>query len=195
MSLSAPNAHPEPSSSLLQAVRNGSSEGWDRLVRVYAPVVARWCRRAGLQEAAGDDVLQEVFLTVSRSVGDFDRDQGSGSFCAWLATITRTRICDHLRRQGRQPAVIGGSDFLERLEQEPAAEAGSSMADEFRSPLVRRALDVVREEVKEATWQAFWRTVIDSQAPEDVGRDLGMTSGAVRSARFRVLHRLQELLE
>jgi RNA polymerase sigma-70 factor (ECF subfamily) len=60
--------------------------------------------------------------------------------------------------------------------------------------LFHRALQMVRGEFEERTWQAFWQTVIDGRAPKDVAADLGMSPGAVRVAKSRVLHRLREEL-
>jgi RNA polymerase sigma-70 factor (ECF subfamily) len=60
--------------------------------------------------------------------------------------------------------------------------------------LFYRAVDLVRGEFEERTWQAFWRTTIDGQTPRDVGADLHMSPGAVRVAKSRVLHRLREEL-
>jgi RNA polymerase sigma-70 factor (ECF subfamily) len=53
---------------------------------------------------------------------------------------------------------------------------------------------MVRGEFEERTWQAFWQTVIGGRAPRDVAADLGMSPGAVRVAKSRVLHRLREEL-
>jgi RNA polymerase sigma-70 factor (ECF subfamily) len=49
-------------------------------------------------------------------------------------------------------------------------------------------------EFEERTWQAFWRTAVDGRSAADVGAELGMTPGAVRVAKSRVLHRLREEL-
>ena len=110
MSSPRPQTTPDTSWSLLRSVRDGSPEGWRRIVGLYAPVVARWCRRAGLQAADIDNVLQDVFLTVARLLATFRSDRGSGRFRAWLSTITRSRLSDHHRRAGREPPAVGGDD-------------------------------------------------------------------------------------
>jgi hypothetical protein len=43
---------------------------WERLAELYHPLVARWCRRAGLSDA--DDVRQEVILAVAAGLGAFE---------------------------------------------------------------------------------------------------------------------------
>jgi RNA polymerase sigma-70 factor (ECF subfamily) len=190
-------AHPEPSSSLLQGVRDRSPHAWQRLTNLYAPVVARWCRRAGLQDADVDNVLQEVFLAVARKVPDFHRDGPGESVHAWIYTVAQNRVRDHHRRQGRQPSAVGGSSFLERLDQQPgpADDSSSPCSDPTgRTLLTRRVLDLVRPQFEEKTWQAFWRTVIDEQDTTVVAEALGLTANAVRLYRSRVLRRLRREL-
>src|SRR5262249_1662625 len=147
-----PPSPPDPSSSLLLGLRRQAPEAWRRLLVLYAPVVARWARRAGLQPADVDDLLQDVFRTVAQNVSGFRRDRGSGSFHAWLATIARTRLCDRIRRQEREPPAVGGSDFQQRLAQQPApADDSSSSSVSERHTLLRRVLDLVRPEFAEKT--------------------------------------------
>src|SRR5262249_1143946 len=145
-----------------------------------------------------DNVVQEVFQAVTRNVSTFRRDHGSGSFVAWLSTITRTRIADHHRLHGRQPEALGGSDFQQRLEQKPAPAADSSSSDApapERPLLLRRALDGVRAGFEPRTWQAFWATAIDGRETAAVAEELGMTAGAIRTARSRVLRRVREVFD
>jgi RNA polymerase sigma-70 factor (ECF subfamily) len=56
------------------------------------------------------------------------------------------------------------------------------------------ALGLIRPEFTDRTWQAFWRTAVDDQPAPDVGQELGMSAGAVRVAKCRVLQRLREEL-
>ena len=95
------------SSTLLDQLRAGRPEAWQRLVRLYSPLIYRWCRRSGLAAEDAADVLQEVLAAVMRHVPDFRRDGPHDSFTAWLATITRNKVRDHYRRRtaGPRPAA------------------------------------------------------------------------------------------
>lgn len=53
----------------------------------------------------------------------------------------------------------------------------------------------IRGEFQESTWQAFWRTAVGGESPRDVGRDLGISTGAVYMAKSRVLMRFREEIE
>ena len=60
--------------------------------------------------------------------------------------------------------------------------------------LFGRALELIRGEFEERTWQAFWLTAVEDRAAGDVALELGMSPGAVRVAKSRVLRRLREEL-
>ena len=59
---------------------------------------------------------------------------------------------------------------------------------------VLRVLEAVRGEFEGRTWQAFLRTAVEGRPPKEVGPELGMSQGAVRVAKSRVLRRLREEL-
>src|SRR5262245_9186411 len=116
---------PDGSSSWLSDLRAGRPRGWQRLMEVFEPVVRLWCRQAGVQPAEVDDVTQEVFVKVRQGIGSFE----PGNFTGWLYAITTNAARDHFRRRADRPAAVGGSDFQERLAQEPAPEDSSTMPE------------------------------------------------------------------
>src|SRR4051812_26178360 len=91
----------QTSTTLLIRVKAKDQEAWRRLVHLYSPLVHRWCRRCGLQEADTADVAQDVFRTVAESIDGFHHDQSGDSFRGWLRAVTRTRLLDFLRRKAR----------------------------------------------------------------------------------------------
>jgi RNA polymerase sigma-70 factor (ECF subfamily) len=185
------------SSSLLERIKANDTTAWDQLVKLYGPLVFHWCRRWELQDQDTADVCQEVFQAVALHIGSFRKERPGDSFRAWLRTITRNKVHDHFRRLGRELGGEGGTDAQARWAEVPAPQprdddSGAEKAAERR--LFFRSLELIRAEFEERTWQAFWRTTVDGQKPKDVGADLGMSPGAVRVAKYRVLHRLREEL-
>ena len=181
------------SSSLIERVRAQDADAWKRLVVIYGPLVYRWSRQAGLQEDDAADIAQEVFRAVAANIVDFRHEGERNTFRGWLWTIARNKIHDHGRRQGKQAAAIGGTDFQQRLDEVPATpeEAELSSADNDDAVVLHRAMDLIRGEFEPHTWQAFWRTTVDHQSSADVAAELEMTPNAVRQAKFRVLQRLR----
>ncbi|HEX7596996.1 MAG TPA: sigma-70 family RNA polymerase sigma factor [Polyangia bacterium] len=64
--------------------------------RDYAQVAARWARQLGGPTVDVEDVVQEVFLVVSRRLASF---RGEARFSTWLFEITRRVVANHRRRQ------------------------------------------------------------------------------------------------
>jgi RNA polymerase sigma-70 factor (ECF subfamily) len=114
-----------------------------------------------------------------------------------LRTITHNKVRDHFRRLGREPAGEGGTDNQKRFSQFPVPaedEGVHSGQDPAERELFFRALELIRHEFEERTWQAFWRIAVEDRTPQDVADELSMTPGAVRVAKCRVLQRLREEL-
>jgi RNA polymerase sigma-70 factor (ECF subfamily) len=65
---------------------------------------------------------------------------------------------------------------------------------EYERQLFHLACERVRAETADASWQAFWRTAVECQAAQDVGRSLRMSVGAVYTAKSRVLARLRAVV-
>jgi RNA polymerase sigma-70 factor (ECF subfamily) len=182
---------------LLAQVQADEPAAWDRLVKLYAPLVFHWCRGRGLQDHDIADVFQEVFRAVVSHVNGFRKERQGDSFRGWLRRITQNKLNDHFRKLGQEARGTGGSSAQDRLGQLPQpqpVEHELYPADEGERQLFARALEMIRSEFEQRTWTAFWRTAVEDQSPKDVAADLSMTPGAVRVAKSRVLHRLREEL-
>jgi len=98
------------SRSLLNEARLADAAAWERLVTLYAPLVASWCRRWGVLQQDIVDVLQEVFSAVAAHLNRFRKDRPGDTFRGWLMAIARNKTLDHFQRKNREPAAIGGTE-------------------------------------------------------------------------------------
>jgi RNA polymerase sigma-70 factor (ECF subfamily) len=80
------------------------------------------------------------------------------------------------------------------LDQVPAADnAESALFDrELKRELFHRAAKRIREEFRETTWLAFWRTCVEGQSIPTVADQLGVEVGIVYISRSRVMARLKK---
>lgn len=177
--------------SLLDRVCDREPAAWHELVELYGPLIAHWCHRCRLESHATADCVQEVFLAVHRTIGNYQPQRQSGSFRAWLWTITRNKIRDMLRRSP-WPAQ-GGTTALGDLQQLAIEEVEPSSSEDVQS-LVARALSQIRVEFEARTWEIFQRSVIDQVPTQLVAEQFGITAANVRKVRSRILHRLREQL-
>ncbi len=193
-----PRSGGSTSRSLLADARLAVPAAWERLVRLYAPLVSSWCRRWGVVEQDIVDLLQEVFLSVAGNLDRFRKERPVDTFRGWLYTITRNKVRDHRRRRATEPTAAGGSEAQLKLQQilDPNAnsEPPEITDDGILDEMLRKALESIRGEFHERTWQAFWGVVVVGRTASDVAADLEMTPGSVRVAKSRVLLRLRREL-
>jgi len=187
------------STSLLNRIKQNDPQAWERFTHVYTPLVYTWGRRQGLNQQDAGDLVQDVFTRVFQYIQSFEPD----NFRGWLWMVTRNQI--H-KMAGQNPVILqasGGSQAYDQLNELPADQEFSVLPDEgssippWQSPgnnalVVSRALETIRDDFSATTWTAFWQTSIENFTAKDVAQRLGMTSVAVRHAKFRVLRRLKE---
>jgi len=185
---------PSTHASLLLRLRDSQDhEAWLEFVSLYEPVAYRLLRRHGLQDADAREVMQELLMTVSRNIDRWDPAKERGSFRGWLRCVARNLVINWLKNRQRKDIATGGSRLQTMLNMLPADADQETLEfdQELRRALFQRAADQVRGEVQEATWQAFWETSVVGTSPANAAKKLGMTVGAVRVAKCRVLARLQ----
>lgn len=172
---------------LLRLAQPNQPDAWQRFVQLYTPLLHTWAKRLGLQEQDTLDLVQDVFTTLLQKLPEFRYEPGK-SFRAWLRMLLRNRWFDiHRRAQKVQSA------------DEAALAALADSAEEFwevdyRQHLVKRALELMQADFQPTTWKACWEVVVCDRPAAEVAAELGLTVGAVHSARFRVLGRLREEL-
>lgn len=180
------------SHSLIARVRAAEDRAWTSFVAIYYPMVYRWCRHSGISPHDASDIAQNVFRALIDSLDSYEPTGTSGSFRRWLRGVTRHKLQDHWRSNATQIVAAGDVDAGEappvpELADEDAAESDLALA-------VRRALDVIRNDVEPQTWQAAWRVLVDDQRPADAAQELGMSANAVYKARARVVRRVRDQL-
>ena len=186
------------SSTLLDQLRCGRGDAWERFVRIYSPVVYRWCRRSGLGAEDSADVLQEVLSAVMLHLCDFRRDGSEDSFDAWLAAITRNKVRDLYRRRHGRAEAQGGTTAQRHMAEIPSPSEPSEESirpdAESTAWLSRRALEMIQAEFETQTWEAFRRVTVSGEPSSQVAEDLKMSIPAVYTAKSRVLRRLRQIM-
>jgi RNA polymerase sigma-70 factor (ECF subfamily) len=180
---------------LLERVKGREPEAWQRLIRLYGPLVFQWCRRWELSPEDAADVSQEVFQSLASHIATFEHGGPNHSFRAWLWTITRNKINDHFRKEKNEPRAAGGTDAQLRLLAVPEQLPDDDASAAATTDLVHRALELIHGEFEERTWQMFWRSAVAGQLPRDIAKEMGVSPDAVRMAKSRILRRLREELE
>lgn len=175
------------SASLLEQFRQDPDKGaWERLVRVYTPLLLHWARRLGLQEQDAADLVQEVLTVLVQKLPEFQY-RPDKTFRGWLRTILMNKWRDRPHRAAPSPL---DSDVQPQTPEQDALEER-----EYRLFVMGQALRIMSADFEPATWQACWETVVMGRSAADVAAELGITANAVYLAKARVLGRLRQDLQ
>jgi RNA polymerase sigma-70 factor (ECF subfamily) len=181
---------------LIDLVKAHDQEAWSRLVYLYTPLVAYWCRRWGVPGDDVEDVIQEVFQAVALGLKNFRRASQNDTFRGWLRGITRHKVLSRFRRP--TPKGQGGTEFYNQLVAIPEVDPEDDDLDGERGAVMgdvyHRAFEIVRGEFEPRTWELFWQAAIEESPPDEVAARFGVSPGAVRQAKSRVLRRLKLVL-
>jgi RNA polymerase sigma-70 factor, ECF subfamily len=182
---------PSTSLTLLERLRERNRpDAWNRFVHLYTPLLQRWAKQQGFQDADSADLTQEVLVKLMNELPHYARGEGQ-SFRGWLYRVTANQCRDFRRRKASRalPAADGLSGF----------DAESPVSDfeerEYRTSLVNRALELIRDEFNDRTWTAFRQLMVEGRSAAEVASALGITENAVYLARHRVLTRLRREID
>lgn len=178
---------------LARLAQESDSESWGRLVEIYTPLLRRWLARYHVQTSDADDIVQEVLLTVSREVTEFEHNQRKGAFRSWLRAILVNRLRNFWRSRQYRPVATGNSDFMQQLDAfaDQDSETSQIWNRQHDEQVVSRTLEIIRPRVAPKTWEAFRKQAIEGISASLVARDLEMSVDAVYAAKSRVLKMLR----
>src|SRR6266545_564777 len=99
---------------LVSRCLDGDEAAWEELVRQHTRQVYGLCFRFTNSTQEAQDLTQEVFLRVFKTIKSFRSTEGS--FGTWLARVTRNLLIDHYRRTRQQRVTDSIEDQLPVLE-------------------------------------------------------------------------------
>jgi len=144
-------------------------------------------------QADAEDVSQEVFMKVYRSIGTFQRD---AKLSSWIYRIAVNTAIDHSRKKPFFPAA-----FRESPEGAAARDGGPEPAalspgpeQEAESRLLRRMIERALDKVSEREKNVFLLRHYHDLKLKEIAEVLGISEGSVKSYLFRVIKKLQKEL-
>jgi RNA polymerase sigma-70 factor (ECF subfamily) len=139
-----------PESRLIARCLGGEQGAWEELVQLHTKRVYAICYRFTNSETEAQDLTQEVFLRIFRTLGSFRA--GEGSFTVWLTRLTRNLLVDHYRRTKHERVTDGIEEKLSVLEEKTAQHGRTDglLAGREASELLQSALQRLSPELREA---------------------------------------------
>lgn len=139
----------DPDTSLVARCLAGEDTAWEEMVKMHTRRVYALCYRFTGSDAEAQDLTQEVFLRVFRSLKSFRA--GQGTFVVWLARLTRNLLIDHYRRT-RQERLTDSIESQLGVLGEPQQMGGrtdSRLAGREAGELLQAALGKLSPELRE----------------------------------------------
>ena len=175
---------------LVERCLSGEAAAWEDLVKVHSRRVYSICYRFTGSDQEAQDLTQEVFLRVFRSLKSFRA--GEGSFTVWLSRLSRNLLIDHYRRTKLDRATDSIEEQLPMLEEKTAmiARTDGLLAGREASELLQGALQKLSPELRE--------TVILRDLEEleyrEIAQVLNVPEGTVKSRLNRGRAELARIL-
>lgn len=160
----------------------GDSAAFTLLFRRHSGLVAGLVHRMLGPSPELEDLVQEVFLQVIRSLGGF-RDEAR--FSTWLYRVTVNVVLMHRRAQGRRPRLVDEEQAAPALDSGPLGEA--ALETRFRVQAFYRLLARLSEKKR----AVFVLHELEGLTPARIGEIVG---APVLTVRTRLFYARRELL-
>lgn len=166
-----------PEASLVERCLNGEESAWEEFTKTYTRRVYALCYRFTSSDSQAQDLTQEVFLRVFRTLKSFR--SGEGSLATWLARVTRNLLIDHYRRSRQDRATDSIEEQLPMLEERTALSARTDgmLAGREASDILQSALRRLSPELRETV---ILRDLEEMEYRE-IARVLNVPEGTVKS--------------
>lgn len=183
---------------LLQQYLNGRAAGFELLVRRHTQELYRFAMRFTGDSVAAEDVVQETFLQVHNSAGDFDPAR---RLKPWLFTIAANKARDYLRKLGRRrevpfDAYVGNEDeagqrFIDLLSGDDVVPDEDLLLEEKRG-LVKSLTEAMPTRLSEVLILAYYHRFSYKEIAEIVGIPLGTVKSRLHAAIVHFGQRYRE---
>src|SRR5689334_20320796 len=159
----------------IQRAADGDQAAWDTIVKTYWRKVFNIAYRfVGTYDEA-EDLTQDIFLKVFRSLGTFDR---RANFQTWLISVSRNLCIDHYRSVRKERETIDrdvDANELTPASREPGPMATLEQHD--RVGLLRQALAALPETLRTAVLMRD----IQELSYQEIAQMLRLPEGTVKS--------------
>jgi RNA polymerase sigma-70 factor (ECF subfamily) len=177
--------------SLISRCLDGDETAWEELVRQYSRQVYGLCYRFTGSGPAAQDLTQEVYMRVFRTLKTFRAAEGS--FGTWLTRVTRNLLIDHYRRTRQERATDSIEEQLPMMEDSSPSSSmrqDRMVAGREASEILQATLQKLSPDLREAV------ILRDLQEMEyrEIAEALAIPEGTVKSRINRGRVELARLL-
>jgi RNA polymerase sigma factor (sigma-70 family) len=190
---------PQTTVSLLSRLRDAHDQAaWREFDHRYREFLLRFCRRRGVPWADAEDVVQHIFVSLTKALADFSYDPARGRFRDYLYRCARNGISAWLARPNRgvQPldtSVAGRAAPIGAADSDRDAEGERVWEEEWVSHHYRLAMETIRRTFEPRSVAVFDGSIAGASVAE-LAAEFGMSEQAVHKVRQRIRDRMETLI-
>jgi RNA polymerase sigma-70 factor (ECF subfamily) len=196
--------NPAIDQALVKRIRSGDADAWSDLINHYEGRLLAYVNRRLSNRSASEDIVQEAFVGFLNSLPNFD---GRRSLDSYLFSICAYKMTDHLRRQGRRPAIpmsVGEDSSGGQWQLQGEARPASSIARSGeRQRIEHQALaEALQQQVQHWQQKNDWLKLkciellmVRGSSNKDVAAKLEISEQKVASFKFDFLNRIRLLVK
>lgn len=175
---------------LVERCLRGDDSAWEELVRSHTRRVYAVCYRFTGKDSEAQDLTQEVFLRVFRTISSFR--SGEGTFGVWLMRLTRNLLIDHYRRGRKDRATDSIEDQLPVLEEKVSMTSRTDglVAGREAGEILQGALGKLSPELRET----LILRDLEEMEYREIAQTLQVPEGTVKSRLNRGRAELARIL-
>ncbi len=178
---------------LLARLSEGADpSAWSEFHRRYGDLILGFARRYGLQSVDCEDVAQEVLMTLSQSMADFQYDPAKGKFRGFLRTLTVRTIFRRIRQKQASEVQCDIETADGGASSDDAIEA--LWEEEWEQYHIRQAMQRLEAEFNVGDRMAFTQYAMENRPAAETAEALEMSLDQVYQAKSRILKRLTALI-
>ena len=167
--------------------RRGDHVALEQLFRTFESPVYNLARRLTRTPHDAEDVLQETFLEVVRSIGRF---RGEGSLAGWVRRVAASKALQRLRRQGARPVE---EELPDELADGPTGDSFATPPHLATAP-ERLDLEAAVAQLSDTARAVLWLHDVEGYNHEEIAAMVGKTASFSKSQLARAHARLREIL-
>ena len=171
------------SDQVVAVARNRDVDSFMRIYDYFVPRLHRYLLGLGLNEAQGQELVQETMLRLWRRADLFDPARASLS--TWLFRIARNLYIDHARGEpAAWLSIEEGADWLDAQASSYFDHSAESFTDQAS---LKRAIDGLSAVQARLIRMSYF----ESKSHSEIAKELGMPLGSVKSHLRRAFSKLQ----
>jgi RNA polymerase sigma-70 factor (ECF subfamily) len=178
---------------LLSLYSVGNEAAISEIIDRYKKRVHDYIRNMVKSEAVADDIFQETFIKIVKSLSE-NKYVDSGRLLSWMLRIAHNQVIDHFRRTKSEAKVSYDNEEINILNNKNLVDSNveDKMVEEQKHSLIRRLVDRLSEEQKEVVVMRHYLGLSFKEIAEKTGVSINTALGRMRYALINLRKMIEE---